>query len=258
MNLRLPTGNNGFTITELLIVIIATGVISGAIFSFTFNYWRSSYAQQSSVDSLNSRLNAGDILRELIASSTGLINQNSIPDNNVLVPDPGNGLFWEELRATTETRAASPGTITPILYFKRFSFDSDRDIIFDNLIAYEDEYVLYMNGDDNILYLRSIANTDAPGNRLKTSCPPESATESCPADRVVAEDVSALDVRYFSRTGNVVDYTSVTDPDTGEFIGPDFSAAEVAELIIHISRTPPFQQTATTQVSTTIRVALRN
>ncbi len=258
MSLRTPINSDGFTITELLIVIIATGVISGAIFSFTFNYWRSSYVQQSSVDSLNSRLNAGDILRELLASSTGLINQNSIPENNVLVPDPGNGLFWDELRATTETRTATAGVITPILYFKRFSFDSDRDIIFDNLVAYEDEYVLYLDGDDKTLYLRSIANPDAIDNRLQTSCPPESATSSCPADRVVAEDVSSLDVRYFSRTGNVVDYTSVTDPDTGEFIGPDFPAAEVAELTINISRTPPFQQTATTQVSTTIRVALRN
>lgn len=249
---------DGFTITELLIVIVATGVISGAIFTFTFNYWRASYAQQSSVDSLNTRLNAGDILRELISSSSGLIKQTSIPEGNVLAPDSNNSLYWRELRATEETIPTTTSEITPVLYFKRFSFDANREIIFNDEIPYEDEYALYIDGDERSLRLRSIANPNAPDNALRTSCPLAGADETCPADRLIAEDVSSIDVRYFSRTGNIVDYTSVEDPDTGEYIGPDFPAAEVAELQINISRTPPFQQTETTQVSTIIRAALRN
>lgn len=256
--IRTSKDASGFTITELLIVIVATGVISGAIFTFTYNYWRASYVQQSSIDSLNSRLNAGDIMRELLSSSSGLIKQTSIPDDNALAPDPGNTLYWEEVRATEETHATTAGAITPILYFKRFSFDANRDIIFDGLNPYEDEYVLYIDGDSRILYLRSIAHPGAAGNALQTSCPPELATGSCPADRVITENISSIDARYFSRTGNIVDYTSVTDPDTGEYIGPDFPAAEVVELQLNLTRTPPFQQTELTQVNTIIRVALRN
>lgn len=251
-------GDQGFTITELLIVIVATGVLSTLLFTFTFNFWKTSYSQQSSLDSLSTRLNAGDILRSLVSSSTGMIVQTSIPDNNALAPDADEPDYWEEIHAIPDTISANDGDITPLVYFKRMSFDDNREIIFNGSTPYEDEYVLYIDGSERVLYLRSIANPNASGNALTTSCPPDNTTSTCPADRVVAENIASVDMRYFSRTGNPVDHTSVTDPETGEYIGPTYPFVEVAEFKLNITNKPPFQKTETTQVSTTIRVALRN
>lgn len=248
----------GFTVTELLIVIVATGVISGAIFTFTFNYWRASYAQQSSVDSLNTRLNAGDTIRSLLASSTGLTVQPGIPDPNALVPETGNDLFWEVIHAIPAEITAAESEVKPIIYFRRIATDSSQNFLIDDVLPYENEYVLYLDGDTRTLRLRILANESAPGNAVNTSCPPENASETCPADRVIAENISSIETRYFSRTGNEVDYSSVVDPDTNEFIGPDYTSVEVVELTLNITDRPLLQRDETTQVSTIIRVALRN
>lgn len=248
----------GFTIVELLIVITATGFITAALLSFTFYYWRHSYALQADLDTLVSRLNAGDSLREQLSSATGMIMQTSIQDDNVLAPDPSDSRYWVEINAEPGTIAAGESEVLPLAYFTRFSFDQNRQIIFNNSTPYEDEYVLYINGPDRTLRLRTIANPNAPDNHLKTSCPDNLATAGCPADRVVAEDIASIGSRYFSRTGNVIDYTAVTDDVTGDFIGPNYTAAEVAEIELNITKRAPFQADETTIVSTIIRVALRN
>jgi hypothetical protein len=123
---------------------------------------------------------------------------------------------------------------------------------------YEDEYVLYMDGSTKKLLLRSLANSNAPGNRLVTSCPPALATSTCPADKVIAENLASIDTRYFSRTGNLIDWTSVYDINTSTYIGPDFTSVDVIELKLNITKKAIFQQTNSTINSTTIRVALRN
>lgn len=249
---------HGFTVTELLIVIVATGVVSGAIFTFTFNYWRASYAQQSSVDSLNTRLNAGDIIRNMLASSTGLTVQPGIIDENAMVAEVGNDLFWEVIHAIPAEITAVDGEFKPVIYFRRIATDSNRDFLINNVLPFEDEYVIYLDGSAGILYLRTLANENAPANTARTSCPPSLATETCPADRVIADNISSIETRYFSRTGNEVDHSSVTDPDTNEFIGPDYTSVEVVELTLNITEKPLLQKEQTTQVSTIIRVALRN
>src|SRR5258706_7025114 len=92
MNLKAPTskGSGGFTLTELLVVIILTTLFSTLILTFTFEYWRYGYLLQADLDTLTTRLNAGDILREEIGTSTGLIIQNGIADSHSLVADPAN------------------------------------------------------------------------------------------------------------------------------------------------------------------------
>jgi hypothetical protein len=122
---------------------------------------------------------------------------------------------------------------------------------------YEDEFILYTDGTSRKLFLRSLANPAASGSRLKTSCTPP-GTASCPADRAVAQDIASIDMRYFSRTGNLINYTSIVDPNTGQYIGPDFPAVEVVEFTLNITKKPIFQKTNATQNSTVIRIALRN
>ena len=251
----------GYTIPELVVVLIVSALLSGLIISFGFNYWRFGALQQADQDTLISRLDAGDYIRENIGESSGLIIQNSLVDNHVLKPDPaiGSGLYWLPLHAVPTTASiGNSGTITPLLYFRKLSTNKSKSVIMNGLIPYEDEYILYLNGTTKQLLARTIANPNATNNRLLTSCPAANASPSCPADQVIAEDVKSIATRYFSRTGALLDYSSSTDPNTGLFNGPDFPLVEVLELTINLQKRPELQTTNATQNNTIIRIALRN
>lgn len=249
----------GFTLVELMIVIVLTTIFSSLILFFAFNLWRYSYGLESDSETLITRLNAGDVLREAIGTSTGLIIQNGLSDSHVLVVDPGNANYWLPIHAIPGTTlVGSPSTYTPLIYYKRFSFNNSGSYIINGTQPFQDEYVLYLSGTAKSLMLRSIANPSATGNRLKTSCPPALATSSCPSDKTVASDLASISMRYFSRTGNLIDYTSIWDPVANSYAGPDFTAVDVVEFTLNISAKPTFQKTNSTINSTIIRIALRN
>ena len=254
-------GSDGFTISELLVVIILAAFFSTLIMTFAFNYWRDGFLLQSDEDTLTTRLNAGDILREEIGTSSGMIIQNSIADSHTLVPDPniGSGLFWIPIHAVPGNKpVGAAGTITPLMYFRRYSTDASKNFIMNGTQPYEDEYILYLDGSSKSLKQRVLANPDATGNRTLTTCPAASASPTCPADKTIATDLASIDTRYFSRTGNTIDYTSIFDTNTNSYAGPDFTVVEVVELTLNISAKPTFQKTNATSNSTIIRVALRN
>lgn len=251
---------SGFTITELLIVIILTSLFTLVIMVFMFDLWRTSASDEANIDTLQTRFNASDTIREEIGTSSGLIIQNSIADSNVQVPDPSTpGGYWLPIHAIPgTTNIGASGTYTPLIYFRRYSLDGSNQYIMNGNQPYEDEYVLYLDGSSKSLMQRTLANPSAGGDKVKTSCPPAIATAACPADKVIAANISSVATRYFSRTGNLIDYTSIVDPNTGNYIGPDFPAVEVLELTLNLSKQPAFSSTNATQNSTIIRVALRN
>lgn len=253
--------SEGFTIPELLSVLVVTGIFVSLILFFTISYWRYAFLLEADQDTLVTRLNAGDYLREAIGGSNGLIEQNSIPDSHTNSPDSSiaSGLYWQHIHAKPGNFAVGPAnTYTPILYFKHFSQDTSKNFIMNTSQPFEDEYVLYLNSSTKQLLVRTLANTNAAGNSQKTSCPSSASTPSCPTDKIVASDIASIDVRYFSRSGNLIDYTSLTDPVTQEFIGPDYSQVEVVEFTLNITQKPIFQKTNATSNSTIIRIALRN
>jgi len=252
---------SGFTIAELLVVIILTSILTLIVMLFTFDLWRTSAIQEADNDTLVTRFNASDTLREFIGTSSGLIIQNSISDSNAMTPDPNTpgGHFWLPIHAIPSTvSVGSSGTSTPLVYFRRFSLDSSNNYIMNGTSPYEDEFILYMDGTNKNLMMRTLVNPSAASDKLKTSCPPAAATTACPADRVIAGNVGSVSTRYFSRTGNLIDFTSITDPNTGQYAGPDFPAVEVLEFTINLSKKPAYSSTNPVSNSTVIRIALRN
>jgi type II secretory pathway pseudopilin PulG len=251
----------GFTLTELLIVIILTSLLTMIIMVFTFDLWRTSAIQEADNDTLLTRFNASDVLREEIGTSAGLIIQNSLTDSHTLAPDtsiPGNS-YWLPIHAIPGNKpVGASGSYTPLIYFRRFSVNTSGQYIMNGTQPYEDEYVLYLDGTKKALMQRNLANPSAIGDKLKTSCPPALATSTCPSDRTIASDIASVSVRYFSRTGNLIDFTSITDPSTGAYIGPDFPAVEVMEFTLNLSKKAAFSSTNAQQNSTIIRIALRN
>lgn len=249
----------GFTIVEMISVIAVSGLFVGLILYFGISYWRYSALLESDLDTFVSRLNAQDVVRELIGSSSGLINQNSIVDVNANNPDPVAGSnFWQELHAVPGNLSAAPNTTTPVLYFRKNSVRTNNTVAMNGTQPYEDEYVLYIDGSSRELRMRILANPNVTSNKVKTSCPPAVSTPSCPADRVVLENLDSLGVTYYSRSGNTVDFQSIYDPDIGEYAGPDFPVVEAVQYTFRITKKTLFQKTISTQNDTVVRIALRS
>lgn len=251
----------GFTVPELISVMAVSALFSGLIIYFAFQYWRSTATLSNDLETFSSRLTAGDRLRESINASSGLIVQNSIADDNTGDPDPAipSGDFWVPLHAVPVTVAmGASGTYTPVLYFRSPSINTSGDIILNGVQPYEDEFVLYLDGTSKQLRMRVLANASAPSNRSTTTCPAGLETTSCPIDRLIADNISSIALRYFSRSGNLIDYTSIIDPIGGGYIGPDMPTVEVAELTLYIFKKSTLQGGADTTSQTIVRVALRN
>lgn len=258
--MKLLKNQQGLTLIELLIVITVTTFFTGLVLYFGISYWRYSYMLEADSETLITRLNAQDLLRKDISTSSGLIIQNSIPDAYAENPDPDivGDDYWIPVHAVPGTISATGTGTTPLLYYKRFSVDASGTYIMNGVLPYEDEYVLYLDKAEKKIRLRTIAHPSASGNKLLTSCPPEAASASCPEDKVIASNLASVTLGYFSRSGNPVDWTSVYDPDIGQYIGPDYPTVEVVEFTLNITKKPIFQTTGTTQNETVIRIALRN
>jgi Tfp pilus assembly protein PilW len=253
--------DRGFTIVELLAVIITSSIIMGVTTAFALNLWTNTAVVQSDEDTLVSRLNAGDYLRDAVDSASGLIDQNDLADAHTGDADPSDpsGTHWAVIHAVPGTiNMGAAGTITPLIYFNRPSIDTSKNIIMNGDVPYQDDVILYMDGSTKQLLARVRANPYASNNRAKTSCPASQASQSCPADTVVADNVAGVGMRYFSRSGNTIDYTSIVDPNTGDYIGPDFSSVEVVEFTLNLYKRAQLHSGANTTNQTVIRVALRN
>ncbi len=252
---------SGFSLIELLTVMAVTLVLSGMIVGFTIDYWGNSANTQADLESFVSRVNAEDELRKLVSASDGLIIQNGIPDMHTLDADPSisSGQYWVPIHAIPGNfPVGSNGAITPILYFKRPTEDKTHNIAMNGAVPYDDEYVLYLDGTTKKLMLRTLANPNVANNLVTTSCPPAIASSSCPADKAIIDNLTSVDLRYFSRSGNPIDWTSVYDNDIKTYIGPDFPLAEAVELNLHLSQQAEFHGVNKSVNQTVIRIALLN
>ncbi len=251
----------GFTIVELVVVMMLTLIFSGMIMSFAIDFWGSATSLSSSNETLITRQNAGDTLRDQLNRATGLIMQNSVPDPNTEVPDPAqaSGSYWLPLHAVPKTISMPvAGSFAPVFYYTAPSTDRNHIAIMKGEQPYYDEFVLYLDGSKKELLLRNLVNTSASSNRLHTTCPESTVTSTCGGDRIVARNVYSVGVKYFSRSGNQINYASIVDPNTGGYIGPDFPAVEVVEVTINLKKPAVIHGTNDTTNATIIRVALRN
>ncbi|HSX31000.1 MAG TPA: prepilin-type N-terminal cleavage/methylation domain-containing protein [Candidatus Saccharimonadales bacterium] len=250
----------GFTLVELLVVMVLTLAFSGLVLTFFLDLWGSTATLENDSDTLVSRQDAGDALRDLFNAASGLINQNGIADLHTNNPDPSiaSNLYWTPLHAIPGTTSMPTSGTTPLLYFQAPSVTTSKTFIMNGTQAYEDNFVLYLNASTKSLMLRTLVNPSASGDRLYTSCPPAQATASCPADKTIVGDISSVSKRYFSRSGNTLDWTSIVDPLTGAYIGPDFPSVEVLEITLNLHHKSTLQRGADTSNETIVRVAFRN
>lgn len=263
MKLRLKDKDeSGLTLVELVVVMTLTLAFSGMVISFAIDYWGASTTLKNDSETFVTRQNLGDILRDRLNAATGLIMQNSIADPHANVPDPGDvsSTHWLIQHAIPKTiPLPAAGQYTPVFYYTAPSVNSSKAPIMNGTLMYYDEFVLYLDGSKHQLLLRNLINpSTVASNNLRSTCPTAAASSSCPEEKVVANDVTSVTTRYFSRSGNTLDWTSIVDPDTGQYIGPDFPSVEVVELTINLGRKAIIHGAGDTSNQTIVRVALRN
>jgi len=179
----------GFTIPELMISITLIGIISIGIFAAIIYYFanmtRNNIFAEMSVSSQNFLRTTVEELRY----GAGVRQNNTITDSN----EPIGG--WDTSNDSFVIIIAVPAK------------DSNQDYIINPSTnePYNNELVYFRQG--NTLYKRTLADPDATGNTLKTSCPASLASSSCPADRKLLENLNTIQFTLYDQ-----DDVEINDP----------------------------------------------
>ncbi len=212
----------GFTLVEVLVAVSVMAIIGIVFLGLSTNYFvvitRNNELAEMTVNSQN-------LLRttvENIRYGDGVRQTNQISDANA----PMGG--WSTSNSIFVIIIAVP------------ALDASHAYIIDPLTGspYMNELVYYKNG--TTLMERKLANPSAPGNSLRTTCPPSLATASCTADPVLATYVNTMVFTLYDQNA-----VQTSTP----------SLARSVAITLNMQRNAPGQPL---NLTTNIRVTLRN
>lgn len=247
---------HGFTIVEMIISVAVTALFVELLFQFASFYLAASSKAQEDLISTAERMDATDMLRGILADSSGGIVQNSITDPNA----PGGTGIWPQLHPTSNgtPSASAVNGYQPLMYYRKIVKKTDGTLAASaNGTFCNNEYVLYKNNTTREVRLRTLAYTMSPAtcngtNTEKTTCPPGSTVGTCIADKVVLTDVSDFLITYYNRNGVQLIYDD-TDPLT-----TDMDDIEVANITLSKWTLSNYDTSTQTTVTSSVRIALRN
>jgi len=177
----------GFTLVELLIVMIVMSILSLMLSNFIITWLNASSIAQARASLLANAEDALDTVANDIRLSGSADQNNRWADAN---GPSGNQFGW--------TSGSN------VLVLAKAAVDSGNNIIFSDPAKYiseKDDAVYYLSG--TTLYRRMLAS-DAASDAATTTCPPASTTPGCPADKTVATGVSSLSFTYYDADENTV------------------------------------------------------
>lgn len=212
----------GFTIVEMSIVVSVTSVVALVFLGVVTNYFviitRNNQLSDMTINSQN-------LIRstvENIRFGNGVEQTNTIGDPNA----PTGG--WN-------TNNSSFVIVIPVP-----AIDSSRNYIIDSSTGspYMNELVYYKDG--LTLKQRTLANSSATGTTLKTSCPSNLASPSCPADKILATYVSSMTFTLYDQNAAQTSNTAL---------------ARSVKINLTMERNAPISPLS---LSNSIRVTLRN
>lgn len=177
---RLKLNSSGVSLPELLISISIVSILSYAVMSFML-----SWTEQHAITETRSALladvqNAVDQIVNSVRLSSSADQNNRWPDANA----PNSQFGWSSSSNVLVLATAVENTSGNIVFSDPANYTSQKN-----------NYVYYVQ--DGTLRRRLIAAPVA-NNKIRTSCPSSAASSTCPADRVLAENVSSFNVKYFN------------------------------------------------------------
>lgn len=182
----------GFTLVELLTVIVIAVLLSGVIMGFVADQLRSSTIETARQQLLSDAQLGLDYAAKDIRLSANADANNRWPDT--YAPDSGDQYSWTSDGSTLILATAAQ--------------DSSGNIIFTDPSKYitaKDNHLYFVQ--NGTLYRRILAST-AAGNAATTTCPADSASSTCPADKILLDNVSSFSVTYIDAAGNTVTPTN--------------------------------------------------
>lgn len=177
---------SGMTLVEIAISVIVTGILLAVVFAFMTNSLVQYTNDTNRAELLNSAQVGFEKITNDIRLSANADTINRWPDAN----SPSGDFGWSSDSDTLLLATATE--------------DSNGNIIFSdpaNYISQKNNIIYYLQ--DSTLYRRVLA---APEDDIEavTSCPPPAATETCPADSVILENIIEFSVTYIDEQNNEV------------------------------------------------------
>lgn len=90
-----------------------------------------------------------------------------------------------------------------ILVISTPALDNNNNFIIDANTGYPYQNEIVYFAEDNVLYKRYLANENATNNSMRTSCPAELTSPSCPGDVVMSENFDNLSFIFYDQDDNV-------------------------------------------------------
>lgn len=181
--------SKGFTLVEVTIALTISGAIIGTIIMFMMSSL-TNFATTTTRGYLMDQAQLGlDVLNNDIRLAGSADLHNRWQDSNA-PGAPGNLLSWTGNNTTLILATAAEDPAGSILF-------SDPS----QYVSHKNNSIYYLN--NGTLYKRTLA-ASVTGNKARTSCPPPSATDTCPADRAILENVTNFSVRYLDGSNNTV------------------------------------------------------
>jgi prepilin-type N-terminal cleavage/methylation domain-containing protein len=184
VNIKKPikvTNASGFTLVELTLSLTVFAILSIGFLSITTTMFATIIRNSVHV---NMTIDAQNFLRtveENIRFAAGVRQTNEISDSNA----PGGA--WNTSDTNFVIIIAIPAT------------DQAREYIIDPATdsPYMNELVYYRSGSS--MLLRTLAHPSATDNIMRTSCPSETSTTSCPADRQLLENLNTITYEFYDQ-----------------------------------------------------------
>lgn len=168
----------GFTVTEVAISISVAAILMTLIFGFM----TSSLVQYTNDTNRANLLNSAQTGFEIITNDIRL---SANTDTNNRWPDtygPSGTFSWASDDDTLVLATAAEDTNGNIIFADQANYISQKN----NVV-----YFL----ENGTLYRRVLASSDS-NNAAKTTCPANQASGSCPADKIILENVKEFRVKY--------------------------------------------------------------
>lgn len=181
MSANIKTNQSGFTLVELNISILMIGIISATLLTLYSSFLVIIVRTNALVEMTSDSQNMLRSMVEQLRYGAGVRSTNSINDPNA----PGGA--WSTSNASFVIIIATPAV------------NSSGGYIIDTATGepYLNELVYYKSG--KTLLKRTLAHPSASGNTLRTTCPPASATASCTADAVQAENINTVSFTLYDQ-----------------------------------------------------------
>jgi len=170
----------GVSMVELILTISIVSILSIVVMNFMVNWFQQNAISETRAVLLADAQNAIDQMGDAIRLSSAADQNNRWPDDNA----PNGQFGWSSDSDTLILASAVEDQSGAIVFSDPSNYTSEKN-----------NQIYFLEGSS--LHRRILA-APVESNKLVTSCPVESASPECPADRVLANNVASFSVKYFN------------------------------------------------------------